>query len=159
MALKCHHSLFSSHELLKGGITTQTHSVIKGLQASSHTYSYVVTAICSSYSCWRTRWCLSKAKPSELSQPSIPHSQMAVIKHCSFCFAFKRSSDKRFTVFSSHLHLPGPQRADPYLPCYFCQRRHITSNVPVNVLISEFHGYSHCGLSFCCHLKCSSSAC
>lgn len=64
MALKCHHSLFSSHELLKGGITTQTHSVIKGLQASSHTYSYVVTAICSSYSCWRTRWCLSKAKPS-----------------------------------------------------------------------------------------------
>lgn len=64
MALKCHHSLFSSRELLKGGITTQTHSVIKGLQASSHTYSYVVTAICSSYSCWRTRWCLSKAKPS-----------------------------------------------------------------------------------------------
>lgn len=120
MALKRHHSLFSSHELLKGGITTPTHSVIKGLQASSHTYSYIVTAICSSYSCWRTRWCLSKAKPSELSQSSISHSQMAVIKYCSFCFAFKRSSDKLFTVFSSCLHLPGPQRADPYLPCYFC---------------------------------------
>lgn len=36
-------------------------------------------------------------------------------------------------------------------PRYFCQKCHITSNMPVNVLIFESHGHSHCGLSLCCH--------